>query len=108
MAGPIIGTIGQLVNCGVGSVGVLLLMSGNQITSAGADGDGRHDDRDKHCAGSSVGYRGCFDCGRDYQRGNQHLESAGGPKALGLTPFSRSYLRLLGNSGHNVGMVHSG
>jgi len=93
----IIGTVGQLVNCGVGSVGVLLLMSGNQqrllrvqmsmavvmtVASIGLV--------------PLWGIVGASVASAITNVGTNTWCLLEVRKALGLSPFSRSYLRLLG------------
>jgi O-antigen/teichoic acid export membrane protein len=93
----IIGTVGQLVNCGVGSVGVILLMSGNQqrllrvqmvmaavMTMASV------------ALVPVWGIFGASIAAAITNVGTNAWNLLEVRKALGLTPFSRSYLRLLG------------
>jgi O-antigen/teichoic acid export membrane protein len=93
----IIGTLGQLVNCGVGSVGVLLLMSGNQqrllrvqTAMAGV----------MTVASIALipvwGIVGAAIASAITNAGTNLWSLLEVKKILGLTPFSRSYLRLLG------------
>lgn len=92
----IIGTVGQLVNCGVGPVGLLLLMSGNQQrllrVQAGM------------AAVMSVasialvpvwGIVGAAVAAAITNAGTNGWNLLEVRKVLGLSPFSRSYLRLL-------------
>ena len=92
-----IGTAGQLINCGVGSVGLLLLMSGNQrrllrVQAAMA-------------AVMTVtcvalipiwGIVGAAVAAAITNAGTNAWNLFEVRRALGLSPFSRSYLRLLG------------
>lgn len=93
----IIGTAGQLVNCGVGSVGLLLLMSGNQrrllrVQAAMA----------AVMTVASValvpiwGIVGAAVAAAVTNAGTNTWNLLEVRRVLGLSPFSRSYLRLLG------------
>jgi O-antigen/teichoic acid export membrane protein len=92
----IIGTVGQLVNCGVGSVGLLLMMSGNQ----------RRLLKVQTCmalvmaVGNVVfipvwGIVGAAVASAITNVGLNAWNLLGVRKALGLSPFSRSFARLL-------------
>lgn len=92
----IIGTLGQLVNCGVGSVGLLLLMSGNQRRFLRVQ-----------IAMVAVmiiasialvpiwGIVGAAFAAAITNAGTNALNLYEVHRILGLSPFSRSYLRLL-------------
>ncbi len=99
IGGPvlIIGTAGQLVNCGVGSVGMLLLMSGNQkrllrvqMTMAVV----------MTVASIALvpvwGIVGAAVAAAIANAGTNAWNLLEVRRTLGLSPFSRSYLRLLG------------
>jgi len=92
----IIGTFGQLVNCGVGSVGLLLLMSGNQrrllrvqvamaavMTVASV------------ALVPNWGIVGAAVAAAITNAGTNAWNLLEVRRVLGLSPFSRSYLRLL-------------
>jgi O-antigen/teichoic acid export membrane protein len=92
----IIGTVGQLVNCGVGSVGLLLMMSGNQHRLL----------RVQTCmavvmaVGNVVfipiwGIVGAAVASAVTNVGLNMWNLLSVRKALGLSPFSRSFVRLL-------------
>jgi O-antigen/teichoic acid export membrane protein len=92
----VIGTAGQLVNCGVGSVGVLLFMSGNQRRLLGVQA-------------AMVGFMtmasialipiwgivGAAVAAAITNAGTNAWNLLEVRKALGLSPFNRSYARLL-------------
>ena len=92
----VIGTVGQLVNCGVGSVGYLLLMSGNerrlirvQIAMAAVM---------IVCTAALVpvlGVVGAAAAAAVTNIGVNVLNLLSVRKVLGITPYNRSYLRLL-------------
>ena len=92
----IIGTMGQLVNCGVGSVGLLLLMSGNQ----------RRLLRVQATMGAVMtvasivlvpiwGIVGAAIAAAIANAGSNTWNLLEVRRVLGLSPFNRSYLRLL-------------
>ena len=93
----IIGTIGQLVNCGVGSVGVLLLMSGNQKRLLRVQmGMAAVMTATSIALVPVWGIVGASIAGAITNAGTNIWNLREVRKALGLSPFSRSYLRLLG------------
>lgn len=102
----IIGTVGQLVNCGVGSVGFLLLMSGNekrlirvQMGMAAV------------MVVASIalipvwGIYGAAAAAAITNIGMNGWNLFEVRKAMGLTPYNRSYLRLLLPAGLTLGVV---
>ncbi|MFZ0732395.1 MAG: flippase [Candidatus Sulfotelmatobacter sp.] len=102
----IIGTLGQLINCGVGSVGFLLLMSGNEkrlikvqavmavvmvVASIGLV--------------PIWGIYGAAVAGAITNIGMNGWNLLEVRKAMGLTPYNRSYLRLLLPTGMTLAVI---
>ncbi len=93
----IIGTIGQLVNCGVGSVGLLLLMSGNQQRLLRVQAAMAAFMTVAAIALVPVwGIVGAAVAAAVTNIGTNAWNLLEVRKVLGLSPFSRGYLRLLG------------
>lgn len=92
----IIGTAGQLVNCGVGSVGLLLLMSGNERRLLRVQA-GMAAVMTVACAAlvPAWGIVGAAIAAAITNAGTNAWNLWEVRKTLGLSPFSRSYLRLL-------------
>jgi O-antigen/teichoic acid export membrane protein len=93
----IIGTLGQLVNCGVGSVGILLLMSGNERRLLRVQGAMAAVMTVASIALIPVwGLVGAAVAAAITNAGTNLWNLLEVRSVLGLSPFSRSYLRLIG------------
>ena len=92
----IIGTVGQLINCGVGSVGLLLLMSGHQNRLLRVQAAMATLMTVASFALVPVwGIVGAAVAAAVTNAGQNAWNLLEVRKALGLSPFSRSYMRLL-------------
>ena len=93
----IIGTVGQLVNCGVGSVGLLLLMSGNERRLLRVQGAMAAVMTIASVALIPIwGLVGAAVAAAITNAGTNLWNLLEVRSVLGLSPFSRSYLRLIG------------